>query len=200
MFVLDGPTIGSGYDWYEVVVPTIPDGDGKLSGWVSVASKADEPWVAPAKVDCPAVDGITVGVLARMVVAGVDSRLQCFGADDGAASPTLRFQASVSPTCADRAPLTVPAWLAPEADSLSLTDGAASVVAKAHPDLAPPVACDTGDASATFQVEGRFDDPTASTCRANPDLATGTPIDARVAVYRCRSEFVVTKLTRADSP
>ena len=81
-----------------------------------------------------------------------------------------------------------------------LTDGGASVKAKAHPDLSPPVVCDTGDVGATFQVEGRFDDPTASTCRANPDLATGTPIEARVAVYRCRSEFVVTKLTRADSP
>ncbi len=200
VFVLDGPTIGSGYDWYEVVVPTIRDGDGMLSGWVSVAGKADEPWVAPAKVDCPAVDGITVDVLSRMVVAGVDSRLQCFGAEGGAASPTLRFQASVSPTCAGRAPLTVPAWLAPEGDSLSLTDGAVSVDAKAHPDLAPPVVCGAGDADATFQVEGRFDDPTASTCRANPDLATGTRIEARVAVYRCRSEFVVTKLTRADSP
>jgi hypothetical protein len=95
--------------------------------------------------------------------------------------------------------LTVPAWIAREGRVINLTDGTTGIGAKAHPDLASPVACD-GVNNVNYEVEGRFDDPAASTCRANPDLTTGTPIDARVAVYRCRSEFVITRLTRLDSP
>jgi hypothetical protein len=199
VFVLDGPSIGSGFDWYEVVVPTLRDGAGMLIGWVSVASKTDEPWVAPAKLDCPSADGVTVAVLSKMVVAGVDQRLQCFGAHEGAAAPTLRFQSHVRPNCDDRATLIVPAWLALEGPTIELSDGTHVLMAKAHPSLASPVGCSDVDAKTMFQVEGRYDDPASSSCRANPDRP-GTPIDARVAAYRCRNEFVVTGLTQADSP
>ncbi len=57
VFVLQGPVIGSGYDWYEVVVPSVTKGPGPMVGWVSVADKTDAPWLAPAKIDCPTAEG-----------------------------------------------------------------------------------------------------------------------------------------------
>ena len=199
VFVLDGPTIGSGYDWYEVVVPTLPDGNGLLTGWVSVGSKTDEPWVAPAEVECPSNDGVTVTALATMNVSNVPTALQCF-ARQGAEPVPLRFEAFARPRCDDRATPTVPAWLAFEGAYIQLTDGTVTIMAKPHPDIAPAVGCDDVVGDVTFQVEGRYDDPASSSCRANPDLDAGPPIDERVAVYQCRNEFVVTKLTRVASP
>ena len=45
-----------------------------------------------------------------------------------------------------------------------------------------------------YLVEGQFDHEDAATCDPNP-AASGEPIDRRVAVYQCRTRFVVTSLT-----
>ena len=192
VFVLDGPVIGSGYDWFEVVVPSVTAGAGPMVGWVSVAGKADEPWLATAKIDCPAADGITVGQLATLIgTPATDGGLACFGAHDGAPIP-LRFEADVDTICDDSVTRTLPGWLAAENQSLRLHDGDAGFMAKPHPDVTELPDCVVSNVQ--YTVEGWFDHEDAATCEANPD-ASGEPIDRRVAAYQCRTRFVVTKLT-----
>ncbi len=44
--VIGGPTIGSGYTWYEVEPVSLTLRDGPGSGWVVAAAKDGEPWIA----------------------------------------------------------------------------------------------------------------------------------------------------------
>ena len=61
--VLDGPVGGSGYVWYKVAPVSFAMSDGAGSGWVAMAGKDGEPWIALA--DAP-IAGIE---LARADVA-----------------------------------------------------------------------------------------------------------------------------------
>ena len=46
LFVLDGPVLGSGYDWFRVIAPAVTRSDGQpMVGWVAVAAKTGEIWV-----------------------------------------------------------------------------------------------------------------------------------------------------------
>jgi hypothetical protein len=187
VFVLQGPVIGSGYDWYEVVVPSVTKGPGPMVGWVSVADKTGESWLAPAKIDCPTAEGITVGQLAALVGdPPTDAGLSCFG------GRALRFQAHVDTICDDSVTRTLPGWLAAENQSLRLHDGDVGFVAKPHPDVTDLPDCVVS--TVQYMVEGQFDHPDAAECSANPE-APGKPVDDRVALYQCRTRFVVTKLT-----
>ena len=199
VFVLGGPVVGSGYDWYEVVVPSVGDGDGLMVGWVSVASKSDEPWVAPAGPDCPSPSGICLtDLIALTADPYIDGGLACFGRRLGVEPSSLRFEANVGRVCDDGTPTTLPDWLAAEGGGLQLADGGKLLTVRAHPDLAIPIEC-SGNGAGPFFVEGKFDHDDASACRANPASSAGRAIDERVAIYRCRARFVVTELTPADS-
>ena len=46
--VLDGPAMGSGYTWYKVAPVSFAMSDGAGSGWVAMAGKDGEPWIALA--------------------------------------------------------------------------------------------------------------------------------------------------------
>ena len=46
--VLDGPVSGSGYTWYKVAPVSFAMSDGAGSGWVAMAGKDGEPWIALA--------------------------------------------------------------------------------------------------------------------------------------------------------
>ena len=46
--VLDGPVMGSGYTWYKVAPVSFAMSDGAGSGWVAMAGKDGEPWIALA--------------------------------------------------------------------------------------------------------------------------------------------------------
>ena len=191
-FVLQGPVIGSGYDWYEVVVPSVTSGAGPMVGWVSVADKTDEPWLAPAKIDCPAAEGITFGELATLVGnPATDAGLACFGGRDGIPPTPLRFEARASATCDDHIARTLPEWLAAD-KGLELYDGPQTLEARLHPDVENPLDCVVSPYR--YLVEGQFDHEDAASCDPNP-AAPGEAIDRRVAVYECRTRFVVTKLT-----
>jgi hypothetical protein len=157
-----------------------------MVGWVSVADKTDESWLAPAKIDCPTAEGITVGQLAALVGdPPTDAGLSCFG------GRALRFEAHASAICDDNIARTLPEWLA-AGKGLDLYDGDKFLDARLQPDVDSPLDCIlTPD---KYLVEGRFDHEDASTCAANPE-ASGKPVDDRVAVYQCRTRFVVTKLT-----
>ncbi len=193
VFVLDGPVIGSGYDWYEVVVPSIADGHGLMVGWVSVADKTDVPWLAPAKTDCPPADSITFRELATLVgTPPSDGGLACFGTG-ASAPPTLHFEAEAEAICGGATPRTLPEWLAAEGPWLQLYDGEQAFMAKMHPSITVPFDC-SGGGTGHYLVEGQFDHPDAAECSANP-AASGKAVDPRVAVYQCRTRFVVTSLT-----
>ena len=195
VFVLDGPVIGSGYDWYEVVVPSVTAGAGPMVGWVSVAGKADEPWLAEAKVDCPAAEGITFDELATLVgTPPTDAGLACFGGRAGVAPTLLRFEAQADAICDDHIPRTLPEWLAVK-NSLRLHNGGQAFLANRHPDVRASLDCVVS--TVQYLVEGQFDHEDAATCEANPE-ASGKPIDRRIAVYECRTRFVVTSLTSAS--
>ena len=49
LFVLDGPVPGSGYSWYKVAPVSFPGLAGPGYGWVAMADKDGEPWIAPAQ-------------------------------------------------------------------------------------------------------------------------------------------------------
>ena len=63
LLVLDGPVDASGYPWYHVMtfesilgLPGVqPETGARDHGWVAATDKDGTAWVAPAKVDCPAV-------------------------------------------------------------------------------------------------------------------------------------------------
>ena len=46
--VLDGPVSGSGYTWYEVAPVSFTGLEGPGQGWVAMAAKDGEPWIALA--------------------------------------------------------------------------------------------------------------------------------------------------------
>jgi len=53
--VLSGPVSGSGYTWYEVEPVSFTGLDGPGQGWVAMAGKDGEPWIAPPE---PEIAGI----------------------------------------------------------------------------------------------------------------------------------------------
>ena len=111
VFVLDGPTIGSGYDWYEVVVPTIRDGTGCCPAG-SVAGADDRGSRRPRSTAQRSTASPWMSSQDGRGRGGSEAAV--LRSRGGAASPRS-VSSDVSPTCAARAPLTVPAWLAPGA-------------------------------------------------------------------------------------
>jgi hypothetical protein len=74
--------------------------------------------------------------------------------------------------------------------TIQMRDAGATIVARAHPDLAGRTPCETTP-DQRWLVEGHFDDVDSASC------ATGAATEATgaVAEYRCRTTFVVTRLT-----
>ncbi|MBA2382493.1 MAG: hypothetical protein H0V73_10330 [Chloroflexi bacterium] len=192
LFVVDGPALGSGYDWYRVIVPGVTRAGGEpLIGWIAVAdSKTGEVWAQNAPLACPpAGTPVPVADLVRLAGDVPDGRVSCFG------SVPFTATASIQIGCADPSPSAtqVAGWLAaPARMTMRLTDEGSTVEARVHPDLAGRTACDP-QPGGRWSVTGHFDDPDAASC----GLAAGTPAAAELAIYRCRSIYVVTELTRA---
>lgn len=197
LFVLDGPTIGSGYDWYEVVVPQVAAGEGLLAGWVAVASKDGEPWARNAELACPpAGRPVTLADLARLAAPPVvDGGLSCLG------STNVRFEADAELRCAwtgATRPMS-PDWLSSASrGNLVLSDGGLHLAAKPHPALRGLGPCDMAAAApysvaGRFVLEGHFDDEAAATCSTALDWGPNPEyVDARATAYWCRVTFVVT--------
>jgi hypothetical protein len=205
LFVLDGPAVGSGYDWYHVIAPTISRaGGGPMVGWIAIADKTGETWARVLDLSCPAAgQPVSLAELARLSSGGVaDGGLSCFGRKTVSTTAFLR-----KVTCSGLQPFSSiqPDWLgSPDRPSWLLTPSASvpgatpqpspafSVAARIHPDLAFTMSCDSL-ADVAWVVEGRFDDPDSTSCEAG--AASGDV--AQFQAYRCRSIFVITKLTPA---
>ena len=192
LFVIDGPVLGSGYDWYRVVAPTVTRSDGQpMVGWVAVAGKTGEVWSAGVDLGCPAVDGpVSVADLVRLGSGAVaDGGASCFGA------VPIATTAAIALTCSgpDASATSTVNWLGmPARMTVRLTGGGASFDGRIHPDLAGRTACDQ-PTDGSWVVRGHFQDPAAEGCAAG----AATEDAAQVARYRCGSIFVVTDLTRA---
>jgi hypothetical protein len=191
LFVLGGPVIGSGYDWYRVLAPTVTRSGGQpMIGWVAVASKTGEIWAQDVPLACPSVDGpIDIADLARLG-SGVpgDGGASCFG------DVPITTTATVTLTCTgpDASATGSAGWLArPAGMTMRLTEDAAAIDARVHPDLAGRLSCD--QPAGRWVATGHFADPGASECGAG----AASDDAAELARYRCRSIFVVTDVSPA---
>jgi hypothetical protein len=191
LFVLRGPVLGSGYDWYEVIAPTVTQqGGGPMIGWIAVAARNGETWAVQAGLSCPRADRpVTLADVGRLSSGAVaDGGLSCFGART--ITTTAAF-VQVGCAGADPRSTDVVSWLAsPARMTLLLTDGSATVTARVHPELAGRTACDIAP-EARWMVDGHFDDRASASCGGGDDPA------AVIARYRCRSTFIVTDLRPA---
>ena len=191
LFVLDGPVIGSGYDWYRVLVPTVVRSGGEpMLGWVAVASKTGEIWAKNLDLACPpAAAPVALAEIARLTSGAVtDGGLACFGDVPVSTTGTISI-ACPGPDAGSTDPV---AWLAaPARMTVRLSDGGVFVDARVHPDLAGRTSCDAGDPATRWVATGHFDDPDAPSCA----LASPTEATAALATWRCRAMFVVADLT-----
>jgi hypothetical protein len=192
LFVLDGPVLGSGYDWFRVIAPSVTRSDGQpMVGWVAVAAKTGEVWADGVDLSCPAIDGpVSVADLVRLGSGAVaDGGISCFGA------VPISTTATIALTCTgpDATATSTINWLGIAARmTIRLASGGSSFDARVHPDLAGRTACDT-PTGGSWVVHGHYADPAAESCAGG----AATEEAAQLARYRCGSIFVVTDLTPA---
>lgn len=187
MFVVDGPVVGSGYDWYDVL-PISFDHGAMPEGWVAAASRDGAPWIAPAHAVCPATPS-TRDALKRM---SRGAALACF------AGIPLTFEARiVSCNCEADGPAIVPSWfgvgslpLLNDPNVTSAGDPTSWLAAKFDPagEIPDPLPLDQ-----TVQITGQFDHPAARSCQWEfPEEMQGDS-----PVIFCRTIFAVTKVQPA---
>jgi hypothetical protein len=193
--VIDGPAVGSGYVWYKVVVPAIRTGvAGPRVGWVAAHGKDGEPWIGAEEFDCPAPADLTFEDFAFLATPPVfHGGIGCYGREPTRTPPDLSVVAHVRLECAEG--VSPASWLQVPAWTLVLSDARLEVrtVTDSAPDAIP---CGGPPNAAMYQVSGHFDDDRARDCRS-ADAPVGDP--DRVAVYECRSRFVVTDLSPGGS-
>ena len=123
--------------------------------------------------------------------------LACFGAT------TLRFRGTVQLQCGVQGRPgwdITPEWLGPNAShQLALRDGEAIVLARPHPSLGVPLACNSLD-DAERSIEAHLDDPAAAGCDAAPRGRSVPPDLAVVAAHWCRTTLVVDRLAPMPVP
>jgi hypothetical protein len=186
LFVLGGPVIGSGYDWFRVIAPTVTRADGQpLSGWVAVAGKDGEIWAKDIDLGCPSADGVVkLADLQRLATGPTpDGGISCF------VGTTISTHANVHVDCGRFVPGVDPGdWIEATAwPSFVMTDGSASFAGRVAPAVVGS-ACGMSQ-DATWTVEGHFGDADAASC--TPSSASDP------AAYRCGTVFVITGLTPA---
>lgn len=197
VWVTDGPVVAADYEWFQVIVPNVDAGAGAPRvGWVAASDHGAERWLAKGRPDCPTAGSLDLADLTRLTTGadavGGGAALGCFG------STTLRLRGTVELRCGLEArpawDLT-PDWLGANAFyQLALGDGDTVVVARPHPSLGVPLACDSLD-DAPRTIEAHFDDPAAAACEATPRDGAASSDVLVVAAYWCRTTLVVDRLT-----
>lgn len=184
LFVIDGPVVASGYDWWQVVPTEFKGMSGPGYGWVAAASREGEPWIQAKALDCPAPpddisalaslsDGIALGCFARQSITVRVRLLSCGCEVDG--------------------PAWEPEWLGLIYDPVLLVDPAVTK-APAVQDwfvlhIDPGAGIGQVSAGQVADVTGMFDHPAAADC-LEPGI-DDTPTEPSVA---CRFVFAVTDL------
>ena len=194
LFVVDGPVSAAGYSWYQVQ----PLGSAGPFGWVAAGDRNGTPWVRIADISCPASPGLTE-VATRDPLIG----LACYG------GRRIRFSARLGGfdglVCPDTPPVmwaVDPGWLDPCGLDGALTPATGKpkdgyFLARFGPSVdraALPDYGDNADIWTKVKVVGRYDHPSARTCRgrAMPDGIRPPPRAS--VVLTCRSEFVITSI------
>jgi hypothetical protein len=197
VYVVDGPVRASGFTWFEVAPMRAEDEPNDLPfGWVAVAGKDGEPWVAGGGYRCPARPTGVATFLAVPALAG----LACFGRHDLAISGRL---ARPEATCGVEIGWTIePEWLAstcPHPEFYLVDDDTTGAsfelvlnpgidVRDLDPDVEPADWLDV-------LVTGHFDVRAAANCHGvvtEPGAVIG--LSPAEVVLSCRATFVVTDI------
>ena len=207
LLVLDGPVLGSGYDWYQVKPifdADTPEG-GYPFGWVARAGKDGEPWIEPESVICPPTRP-TSRACPRCWNAPPYA-ITCFSGQEMTFKARLGAQQGYACGLPGQPWSTEPEWLDGcqiDPPFLAALDNPALVV---YPQWAPgvdmtiaPEPSETPDAWPVVEVTGQFDDPAAMTCRnqlndPNTDLPEPDPA---LTILNCRDRFVVTSMREVE--
>ena len=196
VYVVSGPTKGSGYTWYRVQ-PLREDGDTEdlPLGWIASAAKDGTPWLTAAAPPCPGKPGDyssfahTTGLMA----------LACFKGEDITFPARL---ASPEATCGVDVGWSVdPEWLGSTCQQpkflLADTESTESVVPIIDPKVDTngftPGVDEPGWIPVT--VTGRYDHPAAKNCKGvSTDGSTKVPLTRAEIVLGCRATFVITAI------
>jgi hypothetical protein len=182
LYVMDGPVVADGLEWYEVIpsgIDYLPTGY-PASGWVAAGSREGAPWIGAAQLDCPAPQD-----LLSVVSLSDAATLACYGAETltlegtwkgcspavlgGAGTPDLFFAQSCEITPDGLARDVIP------------NPGALEVVHEGD------VALENDQVGMTVRVTGHFDDPLASECTYRTE-----PVPADLGILQCRAMFIAT--------
>lgn len=184
LFVLDGPTVASGYEWYQVA-PLSFRAVGTY-GWIAAASREGEAWIGPAEASCPP----RPASVAELVALAPGLALACFS------GVPISLEVRVVPCHCDwDGPQTEPAWLGVDGPEPVLLVDPALTAAPSNVEewlilhLEPSV----GDAGSIpggsmANVTGIFDHPAAAACQ---ETGLEEPLHPTPA---CRFVFAVTAL------
>lgn len=183
LFVLDGPTAASGYDWWNVV-PTALRVGGPGHGWVAGASRESEPWLRPSQLDCPP----TPTDLAALRDLTDGPALACF-----AREPITVRARPVSCNCDMDGPPVDPAWLGISAEPILLVDPTETRPPDRTEDwfqlhVDPNAGVTSLPEGQVVDITGIFDHPAAADCLVTDFDTPPTPSVA------CRFVFAVTAL------
>jgi hypothetical protein len=186
VFVIAGPVVHSGYDWYRVE-PVGGLSEARPSGWVARASRDGTMWVAPAERSCPTID-LTPSTLVMLNLGFI---LACLGDRE------LQFEAHVGPCrCpAEAGGQRIVGFTADlQAESL------VGLIDALDPDATLPASLAAGASAidpltpeAVATIVGHYDDPTSGTCTWSASGPGATP--SPDPVLTCRATFVVTDIS-----
>jgi hypothetical protein len=194
LYIVDGPVMADGYDWY-LVAPfawEISDiaQEGPGLGWVAAASRDAEAWIEPFAPDCPDPSLEAIQWMSSL------ARLACFGTQPVTLEGTLAGCGTGSGTASwlGGACQLVPFGFEPEGHVPG------GLVLRFHPE-------GTGSpfdgTKMAVRVIGQFDDPLARTCESFEESAAfeepNLPaLGADQLILSCRAEFVVSEVVIVD--
>ena len=160
LLVLEGPTVGSGYDWWQVFPMGVAALSGPGFGWVAAASRVGEPWLEAGEFACPPKPA-DVSALASL---SDGTALACFPRDP----ITVRVRL-VSCNCDADGPSTDPGWFGLGAAPILLVDPSESAPPARPEDwyelhLDPDAGVRAVPIDAVADVTGIFDHPASEGC------------------------------------
>jgi hypothetical protein len=192
LFVLNGPALGSGYVWYQVIVPSIrTEARGPRFGWVAIGDREGQPWVQAEEFDCSPPNELKFQDFAFLSSAPVfHGGLACYGFGSPFPQAELFVDAHLRLECSSSPSNAGTNWLKAADWTLVLfNDGEEARAVLPYGTEALP--CGGQTSSLDYRVSGHFDDPAADDCRERVDARLWNETD-EAAVYECRARFVVT--------
>jgi hypothetical protein len=176
-FIVDGPVLADGYEWYQVAPLDRTDGTRGPFGWIARAARDGEAWVVPAVVECAAMDDLA-GIIALKPL----ERLACFP------GPGLELTAPAVTCGAGGGPWTFdPPWISMVGGCGLAMDSSGERVLLFR---VPPG--EEGPTAGPATVTGHFNDSAAAGCTVTTADPVAYPAPApEEAILLCRTEFVL---------